>query len=120
MHNPFNACSNYKTFKLQRTRIQNKQFAVDIFDTLVTLKQSQGPQAYSDNVDLDQGYNHAMFDRSCFYGVREKANIQVFSNQEICQLSPFNRSENQKQWYIPDLFEVMKNQTTFQFNWLGT
>ena len=65
VHNPFNACSNYKTFKLQRTRIQNKQFAVDIFDTLVTLKQSQGPQAYSDNVDPKQGCNHAKFERPC-------------------------------------------------------
>ena len=27
-HNPFNVCSNHTTFKLQRTRIQNMQFAV--------------------------------------------------------------------------------------------
>ena len=48
------------------------QFAVYISDTPVTLKQSQGHQAWNENVDLKQGYNHAKFERSCFNSVRKK------------------------------------------------
>ena len=49
---------------LQRTRIQNMQFAVYISDISVTLKQSHGHQTYNDNVDPKQGYNRAKFERS--------------------------------------------------------
>ena len=66
-------------FKLQRTRIQNVQFAVYISDTPVTLRQSQGHKTYNENVDPEQGYNYAKFERSRFNSVREKANIKVFS-----------------------------------------
>ena len=53
------------------------QFSVNISDTPVTFKQSQGHQTYNDNVDIKQGYNHAKFERSCFNGVQEKLNINV-------------------------------------------
>ena len=53
------------------------QFAVYISDKPVTLKR-QGHQTYNDNVDPKQGYNHAKFERSCFNGVREKANVNFF------------------------------------------
>ena len=51
---------------LKRTRVKNTLFAAYISDTPVTLKQSQGHQTYSDNVDPKQDYNHAKFKRSCF------------------------------------------------------
>ena len=78
MHISFNVRSNHTTFKLQRTRIPYTQFAVYISDTPVTFKQSQGHQTYNDNVDPKQGYNHAEFDRFCFNGMREKANVNFF------------------------------------------
>ena len=68
VHDLFNIYSNHTMFKLQRTRIQNTQFAVIISDTPVTLKQSQGHQTYNDNVDPNQGY-YEKFERSCFTGV---------------------------------------------------
>ena len=82
----FNVCSSHTTFKLQRTRIQNTQIAVYISDTLVTFKQRQGHQTKNDNVDSNQGYNHAKFERSCFKSVREKGNVRgvcFSSNEEI-------------------------------------
>ena len=39
------------------------QFAVYILDTPVTLKQSQGHQIYNGNVDPEQDYNHAKFEK---------------------------------------------------------
>ena len=84
---------------LQRTRIQNMQFAIDISDTPVTLKQSQGHQIYNQNVDPKQGYNHAKFERPCCkYDVWEKANAKVFSfsNKEIGQLSPLKMCTNKQ------------------------
>ena len=56
------------------------QFAVYISDTSVTLIQSQGHQTYIDNADQKQGYDHVKFERSCFNGVPEKANVNFFSN----------------------------------------
>ena len=44
----------------------------------VNLKQSQGHQTSDDNVDQKQDYNHAKFERSCSYGVQEKASIKGF------------------------------------------
>ena len=73
---------NHTTFKLQWTRIPNKPFAVNISDTPVTLKQSQGRQTHNENVDPKQGYNHAKVERSCFRGVRAKANVKVFFKGE--------------------------------------
>ena len=37
--------------------------------TPVTLKQSQGHQTYHENVDPEQGYSHAIFERSHFNSV---------------------------------------------------
>ena len=53
------------------------QFAVSISDTHVTLKQSQGHQDYNANAEPKQGYDHTPYERSCFYGVREKAKVNV-------------------------------------------
>ena len=65
-------------FTQQRTRIQNMQFAVYISDTPVTLKESQGHHTQNNNVNPKQSYNPAKFERFCFKGVREKANVKVF------------------------------------------
>ena len=54
------------------------QSAVHISDKSVTLKQSPGHQTYKDNVEPKQGYNYAKFERSCFNGVKEKANVKGF------------------------------------------
>ena len=74
-------------FKLQRTRIQNTLFTVHISDTLVALKQSHGHQAYNVNADTKESYNYAKFERSCFNGVREKANVSVFLKQTNKQVN---------------------------------
>ena len=82
-------------FKLQRTRITNTQFAVYISVIPVTLKQSQDPQTYNENVDPMQGYNHAKFERSCFNAVQEKANVKVFfkqGNKSIISLKHVQKS----------------------------
>ena len=78
VHDLFHVCSSHTMFTLQRTRIQNMQFAAYTCDTPVTLRQSQGHQTLNDNVDPKQAYNHAKFEKSCFHGVREKANVKVF------------------------------------------
>ena len=44
----------------------------------MTLKQSQGHQTYNENVDPEQGYNHAKFEWSRFNSVKEKGSIQDF------------------------------------------
>ena len=49
VHNLLNLCSNHTTFKLQRTSIQDTQFAVYVSDTPVTLKQNLGHQTESDS-----------------------------------------------------------------------
>ena len=49
------------------------------------------------NADSKQGYNHAKFERSRFDGVREKANVIFFSNEETCQLSLLNMCDRQNQ-----------------------
>ena len=93
---------------------KNTQFAVHTSDITVTLKHSQGHQAYNGNVELKKVYNHATFQRFCFNGVGEKANIKgFFSNEEICQVSPLNMCE--KKWYIHDLLDGINNRTKFQF-----
>ena len=68
--------------KLQRTRTPNTQFAVYISDTSETLKQT-----YNDNVGSKQGYNHAKSERSCFNGVREKANNFFFKQESMSVIS---------------------------------
>ena len=64
------------------------QFAVHISDIPVTLKQNQGHQTYNDNVDPKQGSNHAKFERTCFNGDQEKANVKYFSNEQTCKHVP--------------------------------
>ena len=50
------------------------------------------------NVDPEQDYNHAKFERFRFNGVRGKVNIKVFfSNEELSQLSPLNACESLKE-----------------------
>ena len=71
------------------------QFAVYISDTPVTLQKSQGHQPYNYNADPKIGHNHAHLERSFCNGVREKANVNSFWNEEICQLSALNRYENE-------------------------
>ena len=53
------------------------QFSAYTSDTPVTLKQSQGHQTYNYNVDLEQGYNHAKFERFHFNHARGKTNVKV-------------------------------------------
>ena len=69
------------------------QFAVYISDIPMTLKQSQGHQTYNDNVDPKQGYNHVMFKRSSFSGIKEtlKFFVVVFK-EKICQSSPLEHT----------------------------
>ena len=69
----------------------------------MTLRKSQGYQIYIENVDPEQGYNHAKFDRSYFNGVKEKANSmggggggRGGSNKEIRQMFPLNMCKHQK------------------------
>ena len=61
----------------------------------MTLKQNEGHQICNENVDPEQGSNHAKFERSHYDSVQEKGNIQVFSKREIYQLSPLNMCENE-------------------------
>ena len=70
--------------------------AVNVSNKPVILQQSQGHQTYNGNVDRKQDYNHAKFERSCFNGVHEKANVKGFSNEKISQLSPLNMCKNLK------------------------
>ena len=44
----------------------------------MTLKQSQGHQTYSENVDPEQDYSHTKFERSRYESVREKDNVKGF------------------------------------------
>ena len=62
----------------------------------MTLNKSQGQRTYDENVDPEQGYNRAKFERSRFNSVREKGNDRKSSKDEICQLSPLNMCENLK------------------------
>ena len=73
------------------------QLAVYNSDAPVILKHSQSHQTYNDNVDPKQGYNHAKFEKSCFNGVRGKANVFcVFFKMRKRQLSPLNMCENKQ------------------------
>ena len=76
----------------------------------MTLKQSQGPQTYNENVNPKQGYNQAHFSRSCFNDVHKNKTFFFFSNKEISQLSPFNvyEKKEKKKWYTKDLLDKSK------------
>ena len=45
---------------------------------LVNYRQCQGHQTYDENLDLEQDYNHATFERSRFNSVQEKDNVFFF------------------------------------------
>ena len=77
----------------------------------MTLRQSHSHQTSNQNVDPEQGYNHAKFKRSHLNSVQERGNIKGFSCEE---LPPSNMCENQQQWYIHDLHDVINNHTKFQ------
>ena len=65
----------YLNYRGQESKTRNLRFIFS--DIPLTLKQCQGHQTYDDNVDPKQTNNHAKFERSCFNGVREKANVKV-------------------------------------------
>ena len=50
----------------QKSKKHNLHF---MFLTLVTLKQGQSHQTFNENVDPEQGYTHAKFERSHFNSV---------------------------------------------------
>ena len=52
------------------------QFAVDISDKPVTLKQSQGHQTQNDTVDPKKGYNHAKLERPPLNSAAEKSMLK--------------------------------------------
>ena len=68
--------------ELQRTRIQNRQFAAYIYNTPMTLKQNQGHQTWHKLSEPKQGYNHPMFKRPNLSTVHQKANTKVFVKSE--------------------------------------
>ena len=51
----------------------------------MTLIQSQGHQSYNENVDPEQDYTHAKFERSCSNGVRKKTK-QFFLQKNVSYL----------------------------------
>ena len=44
----------------------------------MSFKQSQGNQIYHENVDPEQGYINAKFERYRFHNFREKGNVKAF------------------------------------------
>ena len=96
------------------------------------LKQSQGHETQNENVDHEQGHNHAKFERchSNSNNVQEKGNIKVFLfvclfgvflffSENIPVISP-EHMQKSKKWYIDDLLYVINNQAKFQLNWIRT
>ena len=51
---------------------------------------------------------------------KKKPMFKVFPNEEICLLSPLHMCENQKQWYIYNLLDVINNLIKFQLNRIRT
>ena len=88
--------SNSREESKQEVKKHNLHF---VFLTPVALKQSQDHQTYNENLDPEQGYNHAKFERSRFSSVWDKGDLQIFSNKDISQLSPLNMCRNKKWWY---------------------
>ena len=60
------------------TKTLKVQFAVYVSETPVTLEQSKGQRAYDENVDPEEGYNRAKFERYRFNSLREKGNVKGF------------------------------------------
>ena len=57
-----------------------KKIRLAVYDSYIplNLKQGQCHQIKSDNVDPEQGYNHAQFERSHLNGDRKKADVNFF------------------------------------------
>ena len=91
IHYLFDALNNHVKFKLKQKRIQKAQFAVYIFDTPVTLKQSQGHHTYNESVDCKQGYNHVKFERSCF-------NLMVSNKKPMLKFFQMRKYVNYPLW----------------------
>ena len=72
-----------------------KQFVVCDSDTPVTLKQGQGHQTCYEML-FPKHYHNAKIEMPCFNSVYERANDQVSTNQETCQLSPLNMCYSEK------------------------
>ena len=51
---------------------------------------------------------------------KKKAKVKVFSNKEICQLSPLNMCENKKSCYIQDLLGITPKRTNFKLTPIRT
>ena len=84
VHNLFNVYSNNTTFKVQR--IRNARFAVYVCQIPLTLKQSQGHQP---KISMwTPSKVHVKFQRSCFNGVRENANVKVFQTRKYVNYLP--------------------------------
>ena len=75
-----NVCSNHTKFKLQRTKIQNVQFALYISDAPVTFKQRQGHHPWNNNVDSKQGNNDAKLKALDLMVPKKKPVLNVFPN----------------------------------------
>ena len=94
-------------------------FAVNISDTPVTLKQSQDHQIYNNNVDPKQGHNHAKFERSCFNGIRGKANVSFVLMRKCVNYLPCpNVKIKHSGIYIHDLLDIINDHTKFQLIWV--
>ena len=79
----------------------------------MTLKQSQGHQNYTKNMDPDQVIITQSLKVFAFNSVWEKGNVKVFSNDEICQLSPLIMHKKKKEvvyscstWCIEEPYKV--------------
>ena len=70
VHDILNVCSNlqHSNYSRQESTQESKKTQLTVYISYipVTLKQSQGHQTYHENVDPEQDYNHAKFERSHF------------------------------------------------------
>ena len=92
----FNVCSNHTTFKLQRTRIQNKQFAVYYSEMSVTLNQSQGHLTYNNNVDPTQVIVMRSLKDFALMVSEKKPTLKYFFSKRGNMLSPLNMRGKKK------------------------
>ena len=81
--------------------------------------QGLGHQNYNNNIEPEQGYNQARFERSPFQWCLRKGQ-PLFFNDEICQLSPLNACAGRIKWYVHDLIVMFNNPIMFHRNWVGT
>ena len=81
-------------------------------------KQSQKSSTLKENVDPEQGYNHAKFERYCLNSdQKKKGNFKVFfkwGTMSIIPLEHLWKSDSH------DLTDVINNWTKFPLNQIGT